>query len=392
MSFQPFVLPIILVWTVSIGIGLSAVIAGAFVYDVRAVKTLRGLNLHPHARAHRQRPFITVIISAHNAEQTIELCLNSIFKNNYRNVEVLVVDRASGDATKQVTNRFASDHPNYSIRLVARRTNDRKLAGIAQALNRHGKGELVTILGADELLERGALINIARQFTLSTNTDALVLNKRIAPNFKLSGLLLNYYLLLNDPAKKSMSVADLQLIDDASCFRAEIFQKLYTSHSRRQTAITPKVRYAHNAVVFSNASHPFISMVFEGFRVQTQFFSMIRRVRSTKISIPQLHSLLGNISGLISSLTSPLVAGYALYLALGLHEATWLWLGLSGISAFFLYAIWQDDCLQSAQKATYTFGVPICFSLILALTISRFYAGVKSLLPRRQQTALHRTL
>jgi glycosyltransferase involved in cell wall biosynthesis len=51
-------------------------------------------------------PLISIIIPTKNVEKNIERCLNSIFNNNYKNVEVIIVDQGSTDQTLNICKNF----------------------------------------------------------------------------------------------------------------------------------------------------------------------------------------------------------------------------------------------------------------------------------------------
>lgn len=52
-------------------------------------------------------PLVSVVIPSFNSAATLEMCLQSIKSQTYRNVEILVVDNYSSDETKEVAKRFA---------------------------------------------------------------------------------------------------------------------------------------------------------------------------------------------------------------------------------------------------------------------------------------------
>jgi len=51
-------------------------------------------------------PLVSVIIPTHNSEKTINLCLRSIKKQSYKNIEIIVIDRYSKDNTIQIVNKY----------------------------------------------------------------------------------------------------------------------------------------------------------------------------------------------------------------------------------------------------------------------------------------------
>ena len=54
---------------------------------------------------------ISVVVCTYNGEPWIAACLDSILRQNYPDVEVLVVDGGSADATREIAARYAQSHP-----------------------------------------------------------------------------------------------------------------------------------------------------------------------------------------------------------------------------------------------------------------------------------------
>lgn len=50
---------------------------------------------------------VTIIIPAYNAEKTIEKCLDSIVKQSYKNLEILIINDGSSDRTEEICNQYA---------------------------------------------------------------------------------------------------------------------------------------------------------------------------------------------------------------------------------------------------------------------------------------------
>lgn len=53
------------------------------------------------------KPLVTVVIPTKNSEQTIEVCLKSIKEQTYPNIEIVVVDNYSTDATTKIAQKYA---------------------------------------------------------------------------------------------------------------------------------------------------------------------------------------------------------------------------------------------------------------------------------------------
>ncbi len=54
-----------------------------------------------------QNNLISIIVSAYNAESTISRCLNSIIKQSYEALEIIVIDDGSTDRTLDILDEYA---------------------------------------------------------------------------------------------------------------------------------------------------------------------------------------------------------------------------------------------------------------------------------------------
>lgn len=92
-------------------------------------------------------PLVSVIIPAHNAEETLAETLESVRAQTYANLEVLVIDDGSVDGTHELASRIALG--DQRIRVLAQPN-----AGVAAARNhgiREAKGAYLAFLDADDL-------------------------------------------------------------------------------------------------------------------------------------------------------------------------------------------------------------------------------------------------
>lgn len=92
--------------------------------------------------------FYSVIIPAYNAEKSIERCLLSILKWNYKALEILVIDDGSSDQTAARVESLASKEKQ--IRLI-KKTN----GGVSSARNlglKEATGDYIVFLDADDYL------------------------------------------------------------------------------------------------------------------------------------------------------------------------------------------------------------------------------------------------
>jgi len=99
---------------------------------------------------------ISIIIPTYNSKENLVKTLDSIYKNGFKNFEIIVVDDASDDNTSEMVK-------NYSVRHVPLKFN----RGPAFARNRGAelaKGDVILFLDADGEVESDLLSKINRYF------------------------------------------------------------------------------------------------------------------------------------------------------------------------------------------------------------------------------------
>lgn len=93
-------------------------------------------------------PLVSVVVPAFNAGRLIAGCLQSVVQQDYQPLEVIVVDGASRDETRDVMAEFMAKHPH--IRFVSEPDK-----GVYDAINkgiRLAQGEWLYVLGCDDRL------------------------------------------------------------------------------------------------------------------------------------------------------------------------------------------------------------------------------------------------
>jgi glycosyltransferase involved in cell wall biosynthesis len=124
-------------------------------------------------------PLISVIIPVYNCEKTIDIAIDSIRNQTYKNLEILVVDDASTDNTKERVKKITEEEPR--LRLIDGEDDlyrfDKKLnrninAGYS-ARNmgfKYARGELITFQDADDA---SFLNRIETQYALLSTYNAI---------------------------------------------------------------------------------------------------------------------------------------------------------------------------------------------------------------------------
>lgn len=93
-----------------------------------------------------KKPLISVIIVNWNGEKIIDTCISSLYKQNYKNFEVIVVDNNSTDKSKDVVKKKFK-----KVKLVDNKQN----VGFAEGNNigiKHAKGKFILLLNTDAII------------------------------------------------------------------------------------------------------------------------------------------------------------------------------------------------------------------------------------------------
>ena len=115
--------------------------------DEGAPATLANLDAAPAARGLPPMGLVSVIVPAHRAEASLATALRSLGAQSYPDIEVLVVDDASSDATFEVARAMAEDDPRIRPLRAARNGGAyaARNLGLAEA-----RGAFVTTHDADD--------------------------------------------------------------------------------------------------------------------------------------------------------------------------------------------------------------------------------------------------
>jgi len=90
-----------------------------------------------------EEPLVSVIIPTYNSEKTLPLCLESVKRQTYRNIEVIVVDSFSKDRTVEIARRWgAKVILTHGGLLWARYIG-----------HRYAKGSIELLLDSDQILQ-----------------------------------------------------------------------------------------------------------------------------------------------------------------------------------------------------------------------------------------------
>ncbi|NWF90367.1 MAG: glycosyltransferase [Ignavibacteriaceae bacterium] len=151
---------------------------------------------------------ISVLIPARNEEKNINSCLNFILAQDYKNIEVLVLDDQSTDQTKEIVNSFCKKHKNtFYLEGESLPPNWTGKNWACHQLSLKAKGKYLLFVDADVELALNA-ISSAVKIMLSTKTKMLSVfptQRIISFGERLIVPLMNWLLLSFLPLRKVFS-------------------------------------------------------------------------------------------------------------------------------------------------------------------------------------------
>lgn len=94
-------------------------------------------------------PLVTVIVPCYNHEKYVETCLDSIFRQTYQNIEVIVIDDCSADNSAEVIRNLQQ---KYDFKFIEHEEN----WGLTKTLNdvifNHANGKYIKCIASDDYI------------------------------------------------------------------------------------------------------------------------------------------------------------------------------------------------------------------------------------------------
>lgn len=99
---------------------------------------------------------VTIIVPVYNSEVCIDRCIGSLLNQSYGNLEIIMIDDGSTDASGEILDKYALTDSRFK---VIHQMN----AGVSSARNKgleQAKGEWITFVDADDSLEKNYIKNL----------------------------------------------------------------------------------------------------------------------------------------------------------------------------------------------------------------------------------------
>jgi glycosyltransferase involved in cell wall biosynthesis len=120
----------------------------------------------------RGTPFLSVVIPAYNASETLARLLASLTKSTFKNFEVIVGDDASNEQLSIFKYQFSKKTATFPFQII-RLTRNRGPAAARNTAVKHARGHVLVFLDADVTVYPDTLTKIAGKFTEDHDLTAL---------------------------------------------------------------------------------------------------------------------------------------------------------------------------------------------------------------------------
>jgi glycosyltransferase involved in cell wall biosynthesis len=111
-----------------------------------------------------ENPLVSIIITCYNAENTIEMAINSLLNQTYKNIEIIIVDDCSNDKSRNIINKFKNKD---NIQIIFNEKNNKTYSSRNIALQ-YCSGDFITFQDSDDI---SLYDRIEKQVTYSINNN-----------------------------------------------------------------------------------------------------------------------------------------------------------------------------------------------------------------------------
>lgn len=377
---------------------LGFYIVGGDIYDIREFRRQKS-----EARAKKSRrklPLVSIIIPAHNEELVIERCLESIRRSNYKKVEAIVHNDKSSDKTSKILAAYKKKYPKFKLRVINRRNNVGKGAGVNFAIKRYAKGELIMTLDADCVLHESAVRNTVKYFK-DPRIIGVAANVRIMDSNNILGLLQKFEHMIGYRSKKFYTVTNSEFIIGgvASTYRIETMREVGFYDTDTQTEDiglsmkivatgnrSQRIIYAADVLAMTEGVQTFKALLKQRYRWKLGMMQNLVKHSSLFGSTDKRYSKMLTMYrvpmayiGELILVMQPFLLGYLAYLSIH-YQTTALFIGAYfTITLYVLWTIWPDEHSKLKRKLSLSFYAPVMYFIFYVMDLVQIAAIFKVL-------------
>jgi len=343
-------------------------------------------------------PLVSVIIPAWNEEVGILKTVQSVLSSTYKNIEVLIVNDGSTDATDKVMKEYISGlkHKDY---LLSEKINylRKENGGKGTALN-HGiensSGEIILTLDADSAVENNTIQNLVEYYK-DPSINGVVGNVVVEGSLNMIGILQRLEYLFGFYFKRAHAFLGAEYIFGGACasFRKSVFEEIGMFDTKNKTediemsmrarAHGYKCTYAEDAICYTEGASTLKGLISQRLRWKKGRFDTFIKYRKLFFSTSKQHNkwmswfvlpyaLLSELHLLIEPIAISLLVGYSVI--------TSDYLSLS-LGILFMSLVYLVNALFSYKKLNLWLLIlfPFTWSWFYLLVMIEFIALIQSI-------------
>ncbi len=366
-------------------------IAGANIYDIKqAIKKSK-----PHKKIPGLRPLVTLLIPAHNEEMGVLRTLESVRKNTYRKLQILVVDDCSTDKTRSLVWQYIKDHPNMDIHLLRKQTNVGKGEAMNHALRRHARGDLLMTLDADSLLDRHAINNAVKHFD-TPEVVGLAANVQVMDNGTMLSLLQKFEHMIGYRSKKFYTLTNSEFIIGGvgSTYRMDVVRdaKFYDTDTQTEDIglslkivskgnLHQKIIYASDVLAMTEGVQTYKALFKQRYRWKLGMLQNLLKYGHMAGNNSALYSRMLTfyrlplaMLGELLLLIEPILLAYIIYLSILQQNPHAILGAYVVITLYILWTIWPDEHLSVKSKYRLSLYTPLMYFVFYVMNAVQLVA------------------
>lgn len=376
-------------------------IVGANYYDIKKFKK----DKSPKRRTHRVVPTVSVLIPAHNEELGIIRCLESVRKNTYRKLQIIVIDDFSTDNTRQLVRDYIAKYPHRDINLLYKRSNVGKAAALNHALRTAATGELVMTLDADSVLAKDTIKNAVKYFD-DPAVVGVAANVRIIETKNFLGMLQRFEYLVGYRSKKFYSITNSEYIVGgvASTYRYDVLKKVRFYDDDVQTediGLSLKVIsqgnrenrlvYGADVLAMTEGVQSFTALLRQRYRWKMGSLQSLLKNRQLLANGSKRYSRMLTFYripmaffGELILVFEPLALAFVIYASVKIMSPALFISAYVTISLYILWNVWPDEHASLYNKARLSLYVPFLYFAFYTMNVVQFIAMVRCIFNHKQ--------
>ena len=111
-----------------------------------------------------EKPLITIIVPVYNVEKYLDECINSLINQDYKRIEIILIDDGSKDNSLKICKEFEKKYKN--IKLI-----EQKNSGVSIARNKgieNANGEWICFVDSDDYMEKNMISKMVEEANKET--------------------------------------------------------------------------------------------------------------------------------------------------------------------------------------------------------------------------------